>query len=182
MGFAYAISDQQGIHFVTFTVEQWIDVFTRKEYADIIIASIQYCQAQKGLLVYGWVLMSNHMHLIICCNEENKLSDIIRDFKKFTAKKIVATIQTNPKESRKRWLLWLFRQKTSNGEIAISFWKDGAHAEEIFSDKFFFQKLDYIHNNPVAKGYVRLAEDWLWSSAGDFYGRPGVIKLTYWND
>ena len=91
MAFAYIIKDQHGLYFITFTVHQWVDVFTRKNYVDIILESIRYCQKEKGLLVYGWVVMSNHVHLLIRSNKEN-LSDIIRDFKKFTSGKIVKSI------------------------------------------------------------------------------------------
>ena len=65
MALAYSIRNQQGVYFVTFTVHQWVDVFTRQCYTDILLESIQYCQANKGLYVYGWVIMSNHCHLIL---------------------------------------------------------------------------------------------------------------------
>src|SRR5450432_4806246 len=94
-GDKYFINDQQGCYFVTFTVIHWIDIFTRKVYRDIIVDSLNYCIAKKGLLVYGWVIMSNHLHLIISIrNECGNLSDIIRDFKKYTSKEISSTMQT----------------------------------------------------------------------------------------
>ena len=98
MAFAYTIKDQEGIYFVTFTVHQWIDVFTRAEYIDILLDSLRFCQKDKGLQIYAWVVMTNHIHLIIS-SKNGKLSDTIRDFKKFTAKKIFEAIETNPKES-----------------------------------------------------------------------------------
>jgi len=101
-----------------------VDVFTRKDYVDIILESIRYCQKEKGLLVYGWVVMSNHVHLLIRSNKEN-LSDIIRDFKKFTSGKIVKAIASNEKESRKSWLLWLFK----NGDKVI-FWQEDIMAKK----------------------------------------------------
>jgi putative transposase len=104
----YTIADQKAVHFLTFTVHQFVDVFTRQLYIDELINSIKYCQKEKGLRVYGWVVMSNHAHFIFDSIGEN-LSDIIRDMKKFTAKNIYAEIENNKKESRKTWLLWLFR-------------------------------------------------------------------------
>ena len=94
MAFAYTIKDQLGLHFVTFTVHQWADVFTRRDYSDILINSLKFCQKEKGLMIYGWVIMSNHIHLIIQSNQ-TPLSDIIRDFKKYTATQIVNAIQGN---------------------------------------------------------------------------------------
>ncbi len=95
MSLTNRIYNQQGVYFVTFTVHQWVDVFTRNEYKDIIVDSLRYCQNAKGLDIYAWVLMSNHLHLIIG-SKQNKLSDIIRDFKKFTSSKIVDAIAANP--------------------------------------------------------------------------------------
>ncbi|SFS83464.1 transposase [Sphingobacterium wenxiniae] len=82
--YGYAIRDQEGIHFITFAVVQWVDVFTRKEYTDIIIESLRYCQKNKGLKIYAWCIMSNHVHLIVSTHSPYHLSDILRDFKKYT--------------------------------------------------------------------------------------------------
>ncbi|HRP40133.1 MAG TPA: transposase [Chitinophagales bacterium] len=173
MAFAYTIKDQKGIYFVTFTVHQWVDVFTRRDYADIAVNSLQFCQREKGLMIYGWVIMSNHIHLIVQSNQ-SPLSDIIRDFKKYTATQIVKAITENNRESRKKWLLWLF-----NKEGKIWFWEEGYHAEEIFSKEFFDTKLKYIHLNPVRAGIVEKEEEYLLSSCADYYDvRKGLLELA----
>ena len=119
--------------------------------------------------MYGWVVMSNHVHLLIRSNKEN-LSDIIRDFKKITSGKIVKAIASNEKESRKSWLLWLFK----NGDKVI-FWQEGYHGEEIITKSFFETKLKYIHQNPVRAGIV---EEYINSSCGDYNGiRKGLLDL-----
>ena len=83
IGDKYLISDKAGCYFVTFTVIHWIDIFSRKEYRDIIVDSLNYCIAKKGLVVYAWVIMSNHIHLLITTKlDDGNISDIIRDFKK----------------------------------------------------------------------------------------------------
>ena len=164
MGYVFQIRDQSAAHFVTFTVHQWIDVFTRNEYKDIIINSLQFCQKNKGLEVYSWVIMSNHIHLIIRSSQDN-LSDIIRDFKKFTAAKVIQAIENNPRESRKRWLLWLLKKEDS-----INFWQDGYHGEEVYSRSFYQTKENYIHQNPVRAGIVMKEEEYLYSSAPVRYG------------
>ena len=96
----YKIRNQAAIHFITFAVVSWIDVFTRKDYRDILLDSIRFCQREKGLVVYSWCIMSNHVHLIVSARNNN-LSDVLRDFKKFTSKKIITAIEANTKESRK---------------------------------------------------------------------------------
>ncbi|MBB2146325.1 transposase [Pedobacter sp. LMG 31464] len=172
MGLTYTIKNQKGQYFITCTVNQWVDIFTRDIYREIVLDSIRHCHQNKGLQVYGWVLMSNHIHMIVSSNK-NKLSDIVRDFKKYTATKIVEAITNNTNESRKRWLLWLL---VSEGEI--SFWQEGYYGEEIFSASFFETKLNYIHQNPVRAGLVEKEEEYVYSSCGDYYGiRKGKLEL-----
>ena len=173
MAFTYRIFNQQGVYFITCTINQWVDVFTRKEYVDILLNSLRYCQKQKGLEIFSWVAMTNHIHLIISTHKDN-LSDIIRDFKKFTASQIVNAILENTKESRKSWLLWLLKK-----DDEITFWQEGYHAEEITSINFFNVKQDYIHFNPVQAGLVEKEEEYLYSSCRQIYGvRKGLLKLT----
>ena len=105
----YKIFDQGGMYFISFAVVSWVDVFTRKEYKDIIIASLQYCQQEQGLVIYCWCIMSNHVHLIISA-KENNVSDVLGNFKKFTSKKLIDAIQNNTTESRKEWTIKLFKE------------------------------------------------------------------------
>ncbi|MCC7402180.1 MAG: transposase, partial [Chitinophagaceae bacterium] len=100
----YKIRNKEGIHFITFAVVEWMDVFTRKEYRDILLDSVRYCQKEKGLVLYAWCIMSNHVHFIVSA-ENNDTSEILRDFKKFTSKQIIAAIEKNEQESRKAWML-----------------------------------------------------------------------------
>ncbi len=86
---SYRIKDETALYYLTFATVGWIDIFTRKRYKDIIVESLQYCQKEKGLELYSWVLMSNHMHLIVKAKEGYQLSAIIRDFKKFTPPHLV---------------------------------------------------------------------------------------------
>jgi REP element-mobilizing transposase RayT len=102
----YKIRDQYKPHFVTYTVTDWIDIFTRPIYKDIVIESIKYCQAQKELIVFAFALMSNHLHLIIQ-SSDGKLSDTIRDMKRHIAIAVLDKIKTEP-ESRRDWMLKRF--------------------------------------------------------------------------
>lgn len=140
---------------------------------DILINSIKYCQKNKGLKVYAWVIMTNHIHMIISSDKGN-LSDIIRDMKKFTASKIIDAIQNNHHESRKSWLLWLLKN-----DDKIIFWQEGYHGEEIISRSFYDTKLSYIHQNPVKARIVEKEEEYLYSSCADYYGnRKGLLELA----
>ncbi|MEY2638659.1 MAG: hypothetical protein RIR90_141 [Bacteroidota bacterium] len=166
----YKIRNKEAIHFITFAVVEWIDVFTRKVYRDLLLDSIRYCQKEKGLILHSWCIMSNHVHLVISARDNNP-SDILRDFKKYTSKKIIKAIIANPRESRKEWMLQVFRQKgqANSRNKQYQFWQQDNHPIEIFSRRFIRQKLNYIHNNPVAAGIVEKSEEYIYSSARDYY-------------
>ena len=178
----YKIRNKEGVHFVTFAVVEWIDVFTRKEYKDIVVDSLRYCQQEKGLLLHCWCLMSNHIHLVLSA-QDNNASDILRDFKKFTSRQLVDGIKMNVQESRKEWMLSLFAQAgTENSRNkTYQFWRQDNQPKELFTDSFCRQKIDYIHNNPVVAGIVDKAKEYLYSSAKGYYktgrGLLDVIPL-----
>jgi REP element-mobilizing transposase RayT len=178
----YIIRDQSKAHFITATVVDWVDVFSRKAYRDCIIESLDFCIKNKGMILYGFVIMSNHIHLIIQ-SDKNKLSDLIRDFKKFTAKTILHKIETEP-ESRADWMLkrFEFACKSHSRNEKYQFWQYGNHPEEIFSEKFFWSKLDYIHLNPVRAGIVVKASHYLYSSASNYVNDYGIITITKVNN
>jgi len=177
----YKIRDQEKLHFVTFTVINWIDVFTRVEYKDIVVDSLNYCIENKGLEVYGWCIMTSHVHLIIGKSGDNKLEDIIRDMKRHTSKALLKAIQDNPQESRKDWLLWTFERagKRNSNNTQFQFWQQHNHPIELDSNFLMDQKLNYIHNNPIEAGFVSNAEDYLYSSANEYSGGKGLVKIRH---
>jgi putative transposase len=99
MAHSYAIHDQGATYFLTFQVVGWVDIFTRQRYRDIILESFNFCREKKGLELYGYVIMSNHVHLIVMARNNN-LSDIIRDIKAHTSRTILASIQQEPESRR----------------------------------------------------------------------------------
>jgi REP element-mobilizing transposase RayT len=103
MSTGYQIYNQSGSYFLTLQVVDWIDIFSRKVYRDIILDSLDYCRKNKGLQIWAYVIMTNHIHCILSA-ENGNLSDIIRDFKRHTASNIIAEIQEST-ESRKDWML-----------------------------------------------------------------------------
>jgi len=105
----YKFHDSRSPHFVSFSVVNWIDLFTRKEYFDIMIESLSYCVEHKGLIMNAWCIMTNHVHLIIR-SDSNQLEDILRDMKKFTSKRLIEEVKMKSGESRKDWILWMFKR------------------------------------------------------------------------
>jgi REP element-mobilizing transposase RayT len=173
----YIIREQDKAHFITATVVDWIDVFSRKNYRDCIIECFDYCIKNKGMILYGYVVMSNHIHMIIQSNDE-KLSDLLRDFKKFTAKTILDKIQNEP-ESRREWMLERFKLATESHSRNKNYqiWQYGNHAEEIFTEHFLWSKLDYIHMNPVRSGIVKKIDDYIYSSASNYVNGTGIVEV-----
>jgi len=168
------------VYFITLTIVDWLDIFTRPAYKHIIVDSLNYCIANKGLNVYCWCLMSNHMHMIASTTEGNNLSDILRDFKKFTSKDLIRTIKEIP-ESRRDWLLNLFWYAGKNDKKIKYYkvWQEGNDAKEIHSTDFLNQKMEYIHNNPVRAEIVVSPEDYLYSSAKDYSGEKGLVNIEF---
>lgn len=174
----YKFRDQAANYFVSFATVGWIDVFTRRVYKDILVDSLNYCVENKGLIIYGWVIMSNHVHLIIGTNDMN-LEDIMRDLKKFSSKAIVKEIIANQQESRKEWMLNMFEKAgTDNSNNKhYQFWQQHNQPIVLNNADIFEQKLNYIHENPVKSGFVDEAINYPYSSARDYAGEKGIINM-----
>ena len=173
----YKFHNSEGIYFVTFTVVRWIDVFTRREYKDILVESLKYCIENKGLQLYAWVIMSNHVHLIIS-SKGKPIGSILRDVKRHTSKALTKAISENTQESLRDWLLWFFERegKQNPNNENFQFWQqDENHPIELWSNEVIDQKMDYIHYNPVIAGWVDEPEHYLYSSARDYAGGKGLI-------
>jgi REP element-mobilizing transposase RayT len=162
----------EGVYFITFAVQGWVDVFTRNEYKNMIVDNLAYCQNNKGLELFAWCLMTNHLHLIARAEEGTTLSIILRDFKKYTSKAILQAIVNNDRESRREWLLTQFKTEKGN-----RFWRGDNRPIELWSNTVIDQKLNYIHQNPVEEGLVFRAEDYVYSSATDYAGDKGLLDI-----
>jgi len=174
----YKFRDKESIYFISFATVYWIDVFIRNEYKEILIDSWKFCQKEKGLDIYAWIIMSSHIHMIIG-SRENKLEDIVRDMKSYSSRQIKRAIMEHPGESRKEWMLWMFERagtKNSNNNN-YQFWQQHNKPIELYNNEIMQQKLDYLHNNPVESGIVSRPEDYVFSSAGDYCGEKGLIDI-----
>jgi REP element-mobilizing transposase RayT len=178
MSTKYTVRDQNAPHFLTLTIVGWIDIFTRKIYRDIVIESLKYCQKEKGLEIFAYVIMSNHIHLIANARVGYSLSGILRDFKKFTSKKMILSIQEEP-ESRRNWMLKLFAYAgvSNSNNKNFQVWQQDNHAVELYSNRFILQKLNYIHNNPVRAAIVEDPADYLYSSARNYEDMEGLLEV-----
>ena len=149
-------------HFLTITIIEWIDIFTKPQYSQIIINSLKYCQKNKGLLLSEFVIMTNHLHLIARAKEKYKLSQIISDFKKHTTREILKELE---KDNRKYILNLIENSFSKKKDYQDQIWQRENYPEPIINEKFLNEKIKYIYNNPLKKEYVAKQEEWVYSSA-----------------
>jgi putative transposase len=182
MATRYRFGDSDFAHFITYSVVNWVDALSRPVYKDIVVKSLDFCIASKELRLHAWVIMSNHVHLIASSNGKKKLSDIMRDHKKFTAIELLDTIKNNNAESRRDWMLWLFRAAGAanpNNEH-YQFWQQDNHPIQLTTRDMVIQKLNYIHQNPVRAGIVYEPKDYVYSSAIDYYtDQKGLLPIEH---
>jgi putative transposase len=161
-------------HFMTLTVLNWLPVFTRPESVQILFNSFDYLR-EDGFKIYAYVILENHLHLIAQSPQLDK--DIAR-FKSFTARQLLKYLA----EQKAYTLLEQFSyyKKQHKLDRKYQFWQEGAHPECIINRKMMSQKLEYIHYNPVKRGYVDYAEHWNYSSAKNYLGQPSVFDIDLW--
>lgn len=168
---AHRITDQYATYFVTCTTVGWVDLFTRKECVEIVLDSLDFCQRNKGMVINAYVIMSNHIHMIVYARENGPgLSSIIRDFKRFTSNQMIKWIKHSRKESRRDWMkvVMAYHAKYNKNNEKFQFWQQYNHPTVCTNSKFTWQKLNYIHLNPVKAGIVENPVDYLWSSARNY--------------
>ena len=160
----YKVIDSSVPTFVTITIIDWVDLLIRPIYFEILDNSLNYCVAHKGLKIHAYVYMSSHIHMIVS-SDVKELSNIIRDFKKFTSKAFIEAIKEHP-ESRREWLLNKFSYAANRIKKGKHYkvWKDGFYPIILDNYEKIEQRVNYIHHNPVASGLVYHERDWKNSS------------------
>ena len=164
----YKFHNPDGAFFVSFAVVDWLDVFTKNEYKNILLDNLTYYQQNCGMEIYAWCIMTNHMHLVFRCHDDFQPQLVLGNYKRITSKRLVEAIKENPKESRKEF-------KSSN-VTNYQFWRHDNKPIELWSNKVISEKIRYIHNNPVEAGLVFRPEDYPYSSAVDYSGEKGLLN------
>lgn len=183
MSSKYKFIDKEAVYFITATVVDWVDVFTRNVYRDILIDSFRYCQKNQGLQVYGWVLMPNHFHMVCSFINGNEPGMVLKNIKSFTALKIIDAIINNEQESRKEWMLNVFEKngKANKSNHRFQFWQHENHPILLENENIFKQRMNYLHENPVRAGFVYEPQEWFYGSGIDHYTEKGkgLLEITY---
>ena len=172
----YRIYDNACPYFMTSTIVGWLPVFTRPKIVEIIFDSWSYLRQNRGFEVYGYVILENHLHLIA---SSPNLAEDIGDFKSYTARRIIDMLESVGATTLLKQLA--SHKSAHKADRDYQVWQEGSHPEEIQSTEMMWQKLEYIHNNPVARGYVDDPLAWRYSSARNYARQPGLIEvITDW--
>ncbi|OED43613.1 transposase [Endozoicomonas sp. (ex Bugula neritina AB1)] len=167
----YKFSHASQPHFLTITVLHWIPIFTRPQTVSIVIDSLNYL-SQEGMKIYAYVILENHLHLLA---QSPLLEKDIARFKAHTAKHLIAYLKA--KNANRILDQLAFYKKAHKTDRPLQFWQEGSHPELIQNHSMMLQKVDYIHQNPVKRGYVDKPEHWRYSSARNYLDQEGLLEV-----
>ena len=153
-------------------------LFTNPEIAALVLDSLRFLQKDRQVVLYAYVIMEHHLHLVASSPE---LRSTVKEFKSFTARKIIDYVQD-------RGFVGLLEKlhdakEAHKTKSVYQVWQEGSHPQEIYGEKMLIQKIEYIHNNPVRRGYVDEARHWRYSSARNDEGMEGLLEVrTDWRN
>jgi REP-associated tyrosine transposase len=167
------IFEDEHSYFLTCTVVAWLPVFARPNFVEIIFDFWRFLQKERGVRIFGYVLLENHLHWIASGHD---LSDQVSRFKSYTARRIIDGLEqcgftTLLEELR----FFKLRHKIDQTH---QLWQEGSHPQQIQNDEVMTQKVEYMHLNPVRRGYVDDPLHWRYSSARNYADREGLIEVV----
>ena len=168
----YKIYEPTHPHFLTCTVLHWLPIFTNQESVKIIIDSLTHLKKSDNMTIYSYAILENHLHLIASSDD---ISKIMQKFKSYTAYELLKLLQKNSATTLLKQ--FAFHKKAHRTETTYQIWEEGFHPELIQSEKMMMEKINYIHHNPVKRGYVDEARHWRYSSARDYEGIEGLLRV-----
>lgn len=174
----YKFHNPEGVYFVSFAVVNWLEIFNNNDYKNIILESLKFCQHEKGMEIFAWCIMNNHVHLVFRDTKNFKPEQLLGDLKRFTSNKLIKAIKENSSENHRDFFMKHFKitaNKSSNVN-QYQVWQHDNHPIELWSKKVIAQKINYIHNNPVEADYVKFPEEYLYSSARDYFDEKGLLE------
>jgi len=170
----YKIIGKENSYFITSTIVEWIPVFASEKYYNILIDTIKFYQSKNGLEIFAFVLLPEHFHMLIKCKDLVKTVQLI---KMYSAKKIIDELKADKNYKLLDKFKSLKKDYKVNSEYQI--WQEGFHPQMILSESMYFQKMEYIHFNPLKKGLVTEITEWKYSSAGFYYeGKESMIEIN----
>jgi REP element-mobilizing transposase RayT len=169
----YKYSNIKLPHFITCTIVGWSPIFSDKKYSNIVIESLDFLQKSQRMTIFGYVIMKDHVHLIA---SSKNLSKEVSHFKSFTAHNIIKLLKYDENFQTLNELKYLKKKYRKDRQFQV--WQEGSHPQAILNVEIFLQKLNYIHSNPVKKGYVDDSLDWWYSSARNYVDKKSALEVT----
>jgi REP element-mobilizing transposase RayT len=169
----YRIDETQYPYFLTCTIVGWLPVFTRPEAVEVVLDSWRFLQQNQNMALFGYVILENHLHWIAAAP---RLPAALKSFKMFTARRLIDLLQIHGAEVILGQLRALKLPHKTRSQY--QFWQEGSHPKQIGNNAVMRQKLDYLHNNPVKRGYVDDPLHWRYSSARNYAGQAGLIEVV----
>ncbi len=169
----YRITQKNYPHFMTATVNHWLPLFTRTQTVDIVLDSWRFLQREADFEIYGYVILENHLHLIASSQD---IGHDMQRFKSYSARRIIDYLEQS--EAKRMLEMLAMFKRVHKIESQYQVWEEGNHPQLLESEQMMRQKLDYIHQNPVKRGYVDVPEHWRYSSARDYAGQAGLIDVV----
>jgi putative transposase len=166
-------------YLLTLNTVDKIDVFTRPAYKQVVTEALNYFVDTQGLAIYSWCLMSSHLHLIVRTKEAAAPAYFERDFKKNTTRALLKAIEMEM-DFRRDWMLQHFEEyrKSLQRKEKFHIWQDCSSPMRIDCKPpgMLLERIAHIHENPVREKIVEQPEAYLFSSARDYMGRPGLVR------
>jgi putative transposase len=172
----YRIFEDEYPYFMTCTIVGWVPIFTRPEAVQIVFDSWSFLKKEKAFCLYGYVVLENHLHLVASAPT---LSNVMKSFKMYTARQIIDLLEAHGATVLLRQLRALKLRHKVESDYQV--WEEGSKPKQVVSDAMMRQKLEYMHNNPVKRGYVDDPLHWRYSSARNYTGQAGLVDvITDW--
>lgn len=168
----YKVYEPTHPHFITCTILHWLPLFTNKDSVQIIIDSLSHLQKSDNLIIFSYVILENHLHLVA---QSDDITKTMQKFKSYTAYELLRLLQKNNAQTLLKQLS--YHKKAHRTESTYQVWEEGFHPKLIQSDTMMREKIEYIHHNPVKRGYIEEAEHWRYSSAKDYTGKDGILAV-----
>ncbi|MFY0675084.1 MAG: transposase [Bacteroidia bacterium] len=150
--------------YFTITVVGWQEIFTRRNFQDILVDVCNFSIENKGLNIYSYVIMPNHAHFI-ADSQNRSLGRIIAELKSFSAQKLISEIREFEQVSRKERFFNAFRFYNKHFDREHQLWIEESHPVILEGNEMIEQKNEYIEMNPVKAGFVDEPHYWRLSSA-----------------
>lgn len=168
----YRVVEEGRCYFITSSTLRWLPLFAVPSLAEIIIDSLNFLHQEGRIKIHAWVLMETHLHLVAT---SQNMSGEMRKAKSYTARRIVDCLK---KEGPVFLLdqLRFFKKRHKDQQIH-QVWQEGIHPKMIMDERMFGKTIEYVHYNPVKRGYVDSPEQWRYSSSRDYAGGKGLVAV-----